>query len=120
MDLTLEYNHIALLQHRAKNCGNTVLFKLPILRGSEPSQEWNNMTVAEFAAEVDRVASFLMTKLTARGIPNRSVVTLLWVFFFFVFRLTRRQSVGSLAQIYNMSYTPSPWRDCPTFPRCAQ
>ena len=82
MELTLEYNHIALLQHRAKNAGNTVLFKLPILRGSEPSQEWNNMTVAEFAAEVDRVAGFLTTELTARGIPNRSVVTLLWVFFY--------------------------------------
>ena len=84
MDPTLEYNPIALLQHRAKNCGNTVLFKLPILRGSEPSQEWNNMTVAEFAAEVDRVAGFLMTELTARGIPNRSVVTLLWAFFYFL------------------------------------
>ena len=84
MDLTLEYNHIALLQHRAKNCGNTVLFKLPILRGSEPSQEWNNMTVAEFAAEVDRVAGFLMTDFTTRGISNRSVVTLLCVFFYFL------------------------------------
>lgn len=77
MDLALEYNHVALLQHRAKNSGNTVLFKWPILRGSEPSQEWKNVTVAEFAAEVDRVAGFLLTELTARGIPNRSVVTLL-------------------------------------------
>ena len=84
MDLALEYNHVALLQHRAKNSGDTVLFKWPILRGSEPSQEWKNVTVAEFAAEVDRVAGFLLTELTARGIPNRSVVTLLWVFFYFL------------------------------------
>ncbi|KIL56732.1 hypothetical protein M378DRAFT_88879 [Amanita muscaria Koide BX008] len=78
MDVALEDNHIALLQHRAKNSGNTVLFKLPILRGSEPPQEWNHITVAEFAAEVDRVAIFVMTELKARGIPPRSAVTVLY------------------------------------------
>jgi len=79
MDIALEHNHIALLQHQAKNCGNTVLLKLPIERGSEPCQEWTTITVAEFAAEVDRVAHFLMSDLKARAIPPRSVVTLLWV-----------------------------------------
>ncbi|KIL59801.1 hypothetical protein M378DRAFT_14552 [Amanita muscaria Koide BX008] len=78
MDVELEANHIALLQHRAKNSGNAVLFKLPILRGSGPPQEWNDVTVAEFAAEVDKVASFVMTELKARGIPPRSVVSVLY------------------------------------------
>ncbi|KAG5639778.1 hypothetical protein H0H81_000058 [Sphagnurus paluster] len=78
MDAELEQNHIALLQHRAKNSGDTVLLKLPILRGLEPCLEWNNITVAEFAADVDRVAHFLMREIQARAIPPRSVVTLLY------------------------------------------
>ena len=79
MDIALEHNHIALLQHQAKNNGNTALLKLPIESGPEPCREWTTITVAEFAAEVDRVAHFLMSELKARAIPPRSVVTLLWV-----------------------------------------
>lgn len=77
MDIALEHNHIALLQHRAKTSGNTVLLKLPVPKGSEPPQEWKNITVADFSADVDRVANFLVTELKARAIPPRSVVTLL-------------------------------------------
>jgi acyl-CoA synthetase (AMP-forming)/AMP-acid ligase II len=80
MDNAVEHNHVALLQHQAKNSGNTVLLKFPTQNGSEPPQEWNNITVADFAADVDRVANFLMTELKTRAIPPRSVVTLLWVF----------------------------------------
>ena len=75
-----ERNPIAVLQHQAKTSGNTVLFKLPVLRQSGPPQEWTDVTVAEFAADVDRVASFLVTELKARDIPPRSVVTLMYVF----------------------------------------
>ena len=73
MDVALELNHLALLQHRAKTRGNTVLLK--ILKRSEPIQQWTNVTVAEFAADVDRVANFLVTELKARDIPARSVVS---------------------------------------------
>jgi hypothetical protein len=80
MDIALEDNHIALLQHRAKNSGDTILFKLPVLRGDESPLQWNDVTIAEFAAEVDRVASFLIAELKSRGIPPRSVVSVLCVF----------------------------------------
>lgn len=77
MDIVLEFNHIALLRHRAKHSGNTTLLKVPILRGSEPPQAWELITVAQFAADVDRVANFLLTELNARAIPLRSAVSLL-------------------------------------------
>jgi hypothetical protein len=80
-------NHIALLQHRAKNSGNTVLLKLPIVRETEAPQTWNIITVAEFASDVDRVAKFLLTKLNDRAIPPRSAVSLLWVPLRFIFLL---------------------------------
>ncbi|KAJ6556429.1 acetyl-CoA synthetase-like protein [Mycena capillaripes] len=77
MDVVLELNHIALLQDRAKDSGDTILFKLPRLRGSEPSQEWTDITVAEFTAHVERVASHLFTELKAREIPAGSVIGVL-------------------------------------------
>jgi acyl-CoA synthetase (AMP-forming)/AMP-acid ligase II len=77
MAVVLELNHIALLQDRAKNSGDTILFKLPRLRGSEASREWTDITVAEFAAHVERVASHLMTELKAQDIPAGSVIGVL-------------------------------------------
>lgn len=74
-------NHIALLRHRAKYSGNTVLLKIPIVTESEVPQTWNTITVADFAAHVDRVANFLLTELNDRDIPPRSPVSLLWVTF---------------------------------------
>ncbi|KAJ7817693.1 acetyl-CoA synthetase-like protein [Mycena olivaceomarginata] len=60
-----------------KNSGDTILFKLPRLRGSEASREWTDITVAEFAAHVERVASHLMTELKAQDIPAGSVIGVL-------------------------------------------
>ncbi|KAF8174676.1 hypothetical protein K438DRAFT_1848794 [Mycena galopus ATCC 62051] len=77
MDVVLELNHIALLQDRAKNSGDTILFKLPRLRGSEASREWTDITVAEFAAHVERVANHLITELKAQEIPAGSVIGVL-------------------------------------------
>ncbi|CAE6513284.1 unnamed protein product [Rhizoctonia solani] len=78
MDVITDLNHIALLQHRANTSGDTILFKLPDLRDSPP-REWSTViTVAEFAAEVDRVAKFLVRELSAEGVPPRSVVSLLY------------------------------------------
>ncbi|CAE6425911.1 unnamed protein product [Rhizoctonia solani] len=79
MDAIADLNHIALLQHRANTSGDTILFKLPDLRESGPPQEWSTViTVAEFAAEVDRVAKFFARELSAQGVPPRSVVSLLY------------------------------------------
>lgn len=77
MDPALELNHLALLQYQRKHHGDTVLLRLPVLRGSEPSTKWTDVTVEEFAVDVDRVAVFLMAQMNARAIPPRSVVTLL-------------------------------------------
>ncbi|KAF9529512.1 hypothetical protein CPB83DRAFT_852255 [Crepidotus variabilis] len=78
MDIALEHNHVALLQHQAKTSGNTVLLKLPVQNGSEPPQTWNNVTVADFYADVERVANYLVTELHGKGIPPHSVITLLY------------------------------------------
>ncbi|CUA70745.1 hypothetical protein RSOLAG22IIIB_09073 [Rhizoctonia solani] len=79
MSPSTEFNHIALLQHRANTSGDTILFKLPDLKDSESPRKWSTtITVAEFAAEVDRIAGFLAGRLSARGVPPRSVVSLLY------------------------------------------
>ncbi|KAJ7636631.1 hypothetical protein FB45DRAFT_989159 [Roridomyces roridus] len=71
---TLELNHLALLQHRALTRGHTTLFKLP-KPGS--TDEWVDVTVAEFAADVERVACALLIDLQAKEIPPRSVIAML-------------------------------------------
>lgn len=64
-----------------------MLLKLPIVREAEAPQTWNTITVAKFAADVDRVAKFLLTELNDRAIPPRSAVSLLWVPVCFIFLL---------------------------------
>ncbi|KAM6491339.1 hypothetical protein JOM56_013113 [Amanita muscaria] len=102
-------NHIALLHHRAKTSGNTVLFKLPILRASGPPQEWNDVTVSEFAANVDKVASFLTTELNARDVPPRSVVCLLY-------SGSRHQDLVYTIALARASYIPQMCPDVLTHP----
>lgn len=77
MDVAIEHSHVALLHHQAKTSGDTVLLKLPIQNGSEIPQKWEDITVADFSADVDRVANFLATEFSAKHIPPRSVITLL-------------------------------------------
>ncbi|KAJ7635281.1 hypothetical protein FB45DRAFT_865818 [Roridomyces roridus] len=74
MDHTLELNHLALLQDRARNAGDNTLFKLG---NPEMAHEWVDVTVAEFAAEVDRMACILLTHFRSKGIPSRSVIGML-------------------------------------------
>ncbi|KAJ7675905.1 hypothetical protein DFH06DRAFT_671202 [Mycena polygramma] len=76
MDAVLDFNHVALLQDRAKSRGDTVLFKFPRFRESEASREWTDITVAEFAAHVERVASHLMTELNGQ-VPAGCVIGVL-------------------------------------------
>ncbi|CAE7059176.1 unnamed protein product [Rhizoctonia solani] len=79
MDAIIDLNHIALLQHRANTSGDTILFKLPDLRDSGPPREWSTVvTIAEFAAEVDKVAKTFVRELSLRGAPPGSVVSLLY------------------------------------------
>ncbi|KAJ7637876.1 hypothetical protein DFH06DRAFT_1432394 [Mycena polygramma] len=77
MDAVLDFNHVALLQDRAKSRGDTVLFKFPRFRESEASREWTDITVAEFDAHVERVASHLMTELNGQEVPAGCVIGVL-------------------------------------------
>ncbi|KAJ7635339.1 hypothetical protein FB45DRAFT_1143545 [Roridomyces roridus] len=74
MVAALELNQIALLHDRAQTSGGTILLKLP-----KPgcAGEWTDVTVAEFAAEVDRVASVLASTLKSSGVSPGSVVGVL-------------------------------------------
>ncbi|KAF9529511.1 acetyl-CoA synthetase-like protein [Crepidotus variabilis] len=111
MDTALELNHVALLQHQAKHNGDTILLKLPIQRGSEPCREWTTVTVAEFAADVDRVAIFLLAQMTARSIPPRSVVTLLYAD-----ALIQYQDLVYAIALSRASYIPQMCSDMLTHP----
>jgi hypothetical protein len=84
MDELSGFNHVAFLQHRATLDGNSLILKLPRLRGTEPTEEWSDITVAKLAADVDAVALFLTVQLKASVAP-RSVVSV-WSVFAYILR----------------------------------
>ncbi len=79
MDELSAFNHVAFLQHRANVDGNSLILKLPRLRGTEPTEDWSDITVAKLAADVEAVALFLTVQLKPSVAP-RSVVSVWSVF----------------------------------------
>lgn len=67
--------HLTALEESASLYPSRPAFRVPHLRPqSQEIQEWQEITYSQFLADVEHFAKFWTQRLTADGVPPRSVV----------------------------------------------